>query len=136
MYSGRRLIFVATTVGTLAVGGCGAVAGREDVAADTARRFLAAVDEGDGSTACALLAPDTVSRLEESSAEPCDQAVTEEDLPEPGAVESAQVYGQWAQVVLSGDTVFLAEFRDGWRVVAAGCRPRGERPYDCAVEGS
>jgi hypothetical protein len=42
----------------------------------------------------------------------------------------------WAQVRLDDDTVFLAAFPGGWRVVAAGCRPRGEaEPYDCAVEG-
>ena len=38
------------------------------------------------------------------------------------------MYGQWAQVRLSGDTVFLAVFPGGWRVVAAGCTPRGSVP--------
>ena len=33
------------------------------------------------------------------------------------------------------DTVFLATFPGGWRVVAAGCTPRGDRPYDCTVAG-
>jgi len=26
-------------------------------------------------------------------------------------------------------------FPGGWRVVAAGCQSRGERPYDCVVDG-
>jgi hypothetical protein len=29
----------------------------------------------------------------------------------------------------------LAGFPGGWRVVAAGCRPRGQRPYDCVIDG-
>jgi hypothetical protein len=46
------------------------------------------------------------------------------------------VYGQWAQVRLTGDVVFLAAFPGGWRVVAAGCSPQGNRPYDCTLQGS
>jgi hypothetical protein len=38
-------------------------------------------------------------------------------------------------VRLSGQAVFLAMFPGGWRVVAAGCQSRGERPYDCVVDG-
>jgi hypothetical protein len=45
------------------------------------------------------------------------------------------VYGQWAQVRFSGDTVFLAVFPDGWRVVAAGCEARQDRPYHCRIQG-
>jgi len=56
-------------------------------------------------------------------------------VPEPGSVTHVDVYGQWARVVLSDDTVFLAAFPGGWRVVAAGCQSRGERPYDCTVQG-
>jgi hypothetical protein len=50
-------------------------------------------------------------------------------------VSASEVYGQRAQVRLSGDTVFLAVFPDGWRVVAAGCTARGEKPYDCVLQG-
>ena len=38
-------------------------------------------------------------------------------------------------VRLAGDTVFLAVFPGGWRVTAAGCTPRGDRPYNCTVQG-
>ncbi len=52
-----------------------------------------------------------------------------------GAVEAVEVWGSDAQVRLSGDTVFLTDTPAGWRVTAAACEPRGELPYDCAVEG-
>jgi hypothetical protein len=57
-------------------------------------------------------------------------------MPLPGgAVRSAEVWGGAAQVVLTGDTLFLTETDDGWRVSAAGCRSRGEAPYACLLEG-
>jgi hypothetical protein len=34
------------------------------------------------------------------------------------------------------DTVFLARFDGGWRVMAADCSPRAEQPYECQVKGS
>jgi ketosteroid isomerase-like protein len=126
-------------VGGVALSGCGAVSGREQAAAEVAQRFVDAVARGDGDAACAVLAPDTVAALEEAAGSGCADAVLDEDLPEdsaePGRVEATDVYGQWARVVLPGDTLFLAVFRDGWRVVAAGCRPDGEGPYDCVVQG-
>jgi hypothetical protein len=87
------------------------------------------------SAACAVLAPNTASEVEQSAGKPCAQAILDEDLPAPGAVTGTDVYGQWAQVRLSDDTVFLAVFTGGWRVVAAGCRPRQDRPYDCVLQG-
>ena len=128
------VMFVSLTA--LALTGCGSVDERGDAAASIAVRMLSAVDGGDGAAACAVLAPDTASELEESAGKPCAEAVLDEDLPAPGAVTGSAVYGQWAQVKLTGDTVFLGAFPGGWRVVAAGCTPREERPYDCAVQGS
>ena len=125
-----------TLVTVAAVAGCGSVADREDAAADVAVRMLTAVDSQDGATACAALAPDTVEEIEQSAEKPCAEAILEEDLPAPGQVLGADVYGQWAQVRMDDDTLFLAAFPGGWRVVAAGCTPRGERPYDCLVKGS
>ena len=120
----------------MALAGCGSVAERGDAAADVGLRLLRAVESGDGPSACATLAPNTVRQLEESAGQSCDRAILDEDLPSPGTVTGADVYGQWAQVRLSGDTLFLAVFPDGWRVVAAGCTPRDGRPYDCAIQGS
>jgi len=67
--------------------------------------------------------------------DPCPKAILDENLPGPAAVVGTELYGQWAQVRLAGDTLFLAHFGDGWKVVAAGCTSRGERPYDCRVKG-
>jgi hypothetical protein len=131
----RRPVAVMVLAGVLAVTGCGSASDREDGAAEAARRLLEAVAARDGETACAVLAPDTVAEVEDSADQPCAEAVLDADLPEPSDVESTDVYGQWARVVLADDTVFAAMFAGGWRVVAAGCRSRGERPYDCSVQG-
>ncbi|MET8040642.1 hypothetical protein ABZU25_07220 [Micromonospora sp. NPDC005215] len=48
---------------------------------------------------------------------------------------ASEVYGQQAQVRLDGDTVLLAVFPGGWRVVAAGCTDRGDKPYDWVLQG-
>jgi hypothetical protein len=122
-------------VAVMVVAGCGSVSDRGGAAAVVARTFLAAVDDGDGAGACAVLAPDTVAALERSAGEPCVDAVVDEDLPEPAHVRATDVYGQWARVLLDDDTVFLAMFPGGWRVVAAGCRSRGELPYECVLQG-
>jgi hypothetical protein len=50
-------------------------------------------------------------------------------------VESVQIWGGDAQVRLAADTLFLTETRAGWRITAASCRPHGEAPYVCEVEG-
>jgi hypothetical protein len=115
--------------------GCGSPSGRGDAATAVALRLLTAVDADDGATACATLAPDTLAELESSAEKPCATAVLEEDLPAPATVDTVDVYGQWARVVLSDDTMFLATFPGGWRVVAAGCSPRDRRPYDCVLRG-
>jgi hypothetical protein len=49
-------------------------------------------------------------------------------------VRSTQVWGGEAQVTLATQVLFLAEFRDGWHVTAAGCSPRPDQPYACTVK--
>ncbi len=124
----------------LVLTGCGSLSDRESAAVAVTEAFLQAVTDGDGAAACAAMTPAAVARLEDSSGEPCADAVVDEDLPNPGPPGDTAVYGQWARVRLGspdkgGDAVFLAMFPGGWRVDAAGCEPRGDRPYDCAVDG-
>jgi len=126
----------AICVLVLAVGGCASVDDRGRAAAEVAITMFGALAGEDGSAACGVLAPETRSEVEQAhDDEPCARAILDEDLPEPGRVTGTDVYGQWAQVRFSGDTVFLAVFPDGWRVVAAGCEARADRPYDCAIQG-
>jgi hypothetical protein len=113
------------------VTGCGS--DRESAVTGTADRFERAVQERDFAAACGLLAPKT--REEVGKDQPCDQALGDEKLPDLGGSPATEVYGRQAQVRGRSDTLFLAEFADGWRVVAAGCARRADRPYDCAVQG-
>jgi hypothetical protein len=131
----RLLPAVAVPLILLALAGCGSVRERGDAAAAVALRLLTEVRAGDGAAACAVLAPDTRTEVAQSAEQPCATAILAADLPAPGQITTTDVYGQWARVVLSDDTVFLAAFPGGWRVVAAGCTPRGDRPYDCALRG-
>jgi hypothetical protein len=131
----RRSKALLALVVALGLTGCGDVGRREAAASAVAAGLLAAVAGHDGATACAALAPDTAAELVQSAGKPCDQAILDEDLPAPAAVSGADVYGQWAQVRLADDTVFLAVFPGGWRVVAAGCTPRKSRPYNCTLQG-
>ena len=115
--------------------GCADVGSREGAAGAIATRLLTAVAGKDGAGACAVLAPDTAAELVQSADKPCEQDILDEGLPAPATIDGAEVYGQWAQVRLTDDTLFLAVFPGGWRVVAAGCTPRESRPYDCTLQG-
>lgn len=90
----------------------------------------------DGRTLCSLLAPETRSKLVQSAGQPCPAAVLGEDLPSARALRRAQAWANGAIVRLDADTLFLARFDTGWKVVAAGCSARPGRPYDCRVEGA
>jgi hypothetical protein len=119
----------------LSVAGCSSVGDRGVAADAVAAKLFAALGAHDGAAACAQLAPDTAAEVAQTGGKPCAAAILDQKLPVPGAVTGTDVYGQWAQVRLAGDTVFLAVFPGGWRVVAAGCTPRGDRPYDCVLQG-
>ena len=135
MTSRYRIIMALTSLAT--VSGC---AGQGNVEAATvkaaASTFVRSVSTAPA-TACGLLAPETLRALEESDG-PCAEALPS-SAEENGStsVESVQVYGKDAVVHLSTDTIFLARFKQGWRVTAAGCsRQQDGRPYDCKVKGA
>jgi hypothetical protein len=112
---------------------CAGCASAEDgEASGAARDFFAAVAAQDWDQACARLAPQASKGLE-SGGQDCAQAIAELKL-QGGNVTGVQVWGDRAQVTLTGDTVFLARFPTGWKVTAAGCTPSREGPYDCDVE--
>jgi hypothetical protein len=123
---------LAAGCAVLALGGCAA---RPGPAGATASRFDAAVGRSDWSAACAMLAPVTRDGLEQSAGIPCRDALEEEGLERAGPVLRVEVFGTMAQARMGQDTVFLARFPGGWKVLAAGCSPQAGRPYDCRLQG-
>jgi hypothetical protein len=122
----------------LLVAACSGQGSAEDGNATTAAQTFSESVDGRTEAACSLLAPETLKELE-SSEGPCDTALPDQLQGSTGGTRSAEaeVYGKDAIVHLGNDTVFLARFRDGWRVTAAGCTPQEPgRPYDCKVKGS
>jgi hypothetical protein len=84
--------------------------------------------------ACALLAPGTLSELEQSFGR-CGRSLPGQHLPVATKVVDVDVYGKDAIVRLDGDVLFLARFAAGWRVTAAGCAARQTRPFECTIKG-
>ncbi|MFC7726559.1 hypothetical protein ACFQW6_15725 [Nocardioides sp. GCM10028917] len=117
-------------VACAALAGCGGT--QDDAATTAARRLLDAAAAGDGPGACAALAAPTRDELEQSSGKPCEEAVLEEELGGDGPA-SVEVFDTMAQVVVGAETVFLSRYDGRWRVVAAGCTPVPDRPYDCSI---
>ena len=89
----------------------------------------------DASARCDLLLPTAREQLEQDAQSSCADAITGLPLHE-GDVAGVEVWGGDAQVRLGRDTVFLSKTPGGWRVAAAACTPRTERPYDCEVSSS
>ena len=111
--------------------------GRDDESArSVAQQLLVAASQQEGSQACALLAPGAVQELEDSSGQPCERAVLDEDLGEAGEPLGVQVFDTMAQVRFETDTVFLSRFDGAWLVVAAACVRDPGRPYDCGIQVS
>jgi hypothetical protein len=89
----------------------------------------------DAAARCDLLLPTAREQLEQDEQSSCVEAI--DSLPlDGGDVTGIEVWGGDAQVRLGGDTVFLSKTPGGWRIAAAGCTPRPERPYDCEVSSS
>jgi hypothetical protein len=89
----------------------------------------------DASARCDLLLPTAREQLEQDEQSSCVEAINSLPL-DGGDVTGIEVWGGDAQVRLGQDTVFLSKTPGGWRVAAAACTPRTERPYDCQLEAS
>ncbi|MEV7996398.1 hypothetical protein AB0O67_32265 [Streptomyces sp. NPDC086077] len=120
----------------VSVSACGSMSGRRDGVTHEVQRFERALDADQYERLCTALAPATREELEQSAqGGRCVQVIGEQGLPAAGAVRGVDVYGDQARVVLEHDTVFLAHFPTGWKVTAAGCLPRPQRPYQCEIKG-
>jgi hypothetical protein len=114
----------------LVLTGCG-TGSAERAAARAADRFESAVASHDLAGACALLSDDVL----ESFDEPCQDGLQQARLAPATGPSSTEVFGQNGLVRWSHEAVFVSRFPDGWKVVAAGCTRRPDRPYDCSVSG-
>jgi len=80
-----------------------------------------------------MLAPKTLQEV--VSEGPCGTVLGDSAPSSAPRLQSVEVYGTNAIARFDADTVFLARFRDGWRVTAAHCRPDGpQRPYQCEIQ--
>ena len=120
----------------LAVAACG-TGERADDAAAVSERFHAALETNDGAAACDELSEQTASKLEQQEKKPCEEAILELELPKGGSVAGTRVEITNAVTTLAeGDSDFLDEGPDGWKISAAGCVPTlPDQPYECELEG-
>jgi hypothetical protein len=113
--------------------GCAGQSG--DPAADRARHFYAAVAHRDGISACADLAPEARTVLEQQEGKACEDAILDQDIPQMVGTGEVQVFGSMAQVAYADETAFLSRYGDEWLLTAVGCPPAsGDKPHDCAIE--
>jgi hypothetical protein len=120
---------------TLTAVGCAASERAPDAAA-VAEDFQAALEAGEGTTACEQLSEETASKLEQQQKRPCQEAILGLELPTGGTAARTSVYVTSASVALDrGGTLFLSKASQGWEISAAGCRPTAQDlPYDCELE--
>ncbi|MBT2269677.1 MULTISPECIES: hypothetical protein [Rhodococcus erythropolis group] len=124
------LLLVAT-----AAAGCSSLQADSGAAAEIAQQFHAALQAGKGAEMCSVVAASTAEHMEMVTGTTCEDGIVEAGVPAAEGVTAVDVYGRAAQVRMHGDTVFLTKTSQGWKVIAAGCRARGDEPYECRVEG-
>ena len=132
----RSLLPPALLACALVLAACGTSEDREQ-ARTAAERLYAAVATGDGAGACAQLSESAREELESQQQSPCEEAILGLDLQTTGTdATKVEVYMTSAVVHLTGgDTVFLEETRQGWRVSALGCSGQStETPADCEAQ--
>jgi hypothetical protein len=132
--SGLRVL-VGAGAACLIVAACGPSSSTIEQPRQAAVTFHTAISSGDGASACAELTDDAAKEVEQAASTSCDEAILDADLPRASQPVQTDVYGREARAVLDGDIVFLTHTDGGWRVVAAGCTPQGDDPYDCTVQG-
>ncbi|GGW56259.1 hypothetical protein [Streptomyces xantholiticus] len=126
---------MAAVVAVVMVSGCGAVSERRDAATAATERFEQALASGQYAEVCRALADVTRQEVEQSTGSPCEQGMSQEKVPDGGRVVHVDVYGRQVRAVLAEDTLFLSLFPAGWKVMAAGCTPQPEQPYQCEIKG-
>lgn len=142
----KKVSIVTTTLLTLiVVTGCaGSVDEAEPKA--TAEAFYHSIDNGAFESACGLLLGEVREKLEESKSTSCAEALAGLGISGSEGSRSANepdsrtakvyAYGRKAMVQMDGDAAFLARQSTGWLVIAAGCKERSGKPYDCELEVS
>jgi hypothetical protein len=126
----RSALLASALLATFAALGCGTGGDRRQARA-AAQTLYAAVQRHDGATACAQMSSNLRAQLVDDQGTGCAKAVLALAL-HGSRVAAVRVYADAAQVRLAGgDTVFLGDTREGWRVEALGCRPHGAGPYQC-----
>lgn len=120
----------------LVLAACGGAEQRSANVSTAATAFEEALNEGDRAALCTALAPQTRKEVESAAKKVCVDAIEAQNLPAGGPVRGVDVHGRQARAVLASDTLFLSQFQDGWKIVAAGCKPRPGQPYECSVKGS
>lgn len=126
---------LATLLVAFTVASCGSLAPDSTAVVSAATAFRSAVQRSDGAAACRLLAPETLHGVAQSAGKPCPAAILGQGVGGQGSPVHVDVYGQNARVVFTDDVLFLADFPQGWRLTAAACTPRVDKPYDCQVKG-
>ncbi len=132
----RKLATRAALICALLLAACGTSDDR-DQARSAAERLYAAVEAGDGAAACEQLSTSAREELESQEQKACAEAILALDLATAGArADGVEVFSTSAAVHLTGgDTVFLDDTRQGWRVSALGCREQApDAPADCEVQ--
>jgi hypothetical protein len=117
--------------------GCGR-SGDQVRVSEVTGRFFAAVGSGDGATACAQLSPDTRKALEEDEGRPCREAIGALRIA-AGSPTKVALYLTSAKAELdNGESAFLSQTGEGWRLSAVGCKagegPPSDVPMDCELE--
>ncbi|MFF1446532.1 hypothetical protein [Streptomyces sp. NPDC058295] len=120
----------------MALAACDSTEQRSAKVSTAATAFEEALSKGDRAALCAALAPQTRKEVEDSAKKACADAITAQDLPAGGPIRGVDVHGRQGRAVLASDTLFLSQFPDGWKIVAAGCKPQPGQPYECSVKGS